>query len=149
MKKSQIWVVSSAHSYCQKLNFDNRSQKTRKSRYQTFLVLSNFTGFSTLDFLLYIFFNNTLDFLSNVDFGQNFYWSQIFFHRVEYSTLILFFPRVSNLCWRVSLLSVSTNLSSFERSETTEFDNWVCNMLTILLLTNIPSSQLSFNSALL
>ena len=29
----------------QKLNFENSSQKTRKSRYKTFLVLSNFTEF--------------------------------------------------------------------------------------------------------
>ena len=35
----------SAQSPFQKLNFGSSSQKTCKSRYQTFLVLSNFTGF--------------------------------------------------------------------------------------------------------
>ena len=35
----------SAQSSFQKLNFGSSSQKTRKSRYQTFLVLSSFTGF--------------------------------------------------------------------------------------------------------
>ena len=35
----------SSQSLFQKLHFDSNSQKTRKSRYQTFLVLSSFTGF--------------------------------------------------------------------------------------------------------
>ena len=45
--KSQIWVETepSAHSSFQKLNFGSSSQKTLKTRYQTFLVLSSFTGF--------------------------------------------------------------------------------------------------------
>ena len=45
--KSQIWVETqpSTQSPFQKLNFGSSSQKTRKSRYQTFLVLSSFTGF--------------------------------------------------------------------------------------------------------
>ena len=43
--KSQIWVETSAQSPLQKLRFGSSSQKTRKSRYQTFLVLSSFTGF--------------------------------------------------------------------------------------------------------
>ena len=45
--KSQIWVQTqpSVKSPFQKLNFGNGSQKTRKSRYQTFLFLSSFTGF--------------------------------------------------------------------------------------------------------
>ena len=44
---SQIWVETypSAHSLFQKLNSVNSSQKTRKSRYQTFLGLSSFTRF--------------------------------------------------------------------------------------------------------
>ena len=47
LEKSKIWVetLSSAQSPFQKLNFGNSSQKTRKSRYQTFLVLSSYTGF--------------------------------------------------------------------------------------------------------
>ena len=47
LEKSQIWVelYPSAQSPFQKLNFDNSSHKTRKSRYQTFLLLSSFTGF--------------------------------------------------------------------------------------------------------
>ena len=47
LRKSQIWVQTqpSAQSPFQKLNFGNSSPKTRKSRYQTFLVLSSFTGF--------------------------------------------------------------------------------------------------------
>ena len=48
--KSQIWmkrclIRPSAQSPLQKLNFGSSSQKTRKSRYQTCLVLSSFTGF--------------------------------------------------------------------------------------------------------
>ena len=45
-RKSQIWVETqlSAQSPFQKLNFGNSSQKTHKSRYQTFLVLSSFIG---------------------------------------------------------------------------------------------------------
>ena len=43
--KSQIWVEPSAQSPFQKLNFGSSSQKTCKSRYQTFLVLPSFTGF--------------------------------------------------------------------------------------------------------
>ena len=45
--KSQIWVETSpsAQSPFQKLNFGNSSQKTLKSRYQTFLSLSSFPGF--------------------------------------------------------------------------------------------------------
>ena len=43
--KSQIWMEIFAQSPFQKLNFGSNSQKTRKSRYQTFLVLSSFTGF--------------------------------------------------------------------------------------------------------
>ena len=35
----------SSQSPFQKLNFGNSSQKTRKSRYRTFLFLSSFTGF--------------------------------------------------------------------------------------------------------
>ena len=44
--KSHIWVqtLPSAQSPFQKLNIGNSSQKTRKSRYQTFLTLCNFTG---------------------------------------------------------------------------------------------------------
>ena len=49
--KSQIW--SSAQSPFQKSNFGSSSQKTRKRRYPTFLVLSNFTGF--LNFVPNIF----------------------------------------------------------------------------------------------
>ena len=47
LRKSQIWVETypSAHSPFHKLNFGNSSLKTRKSRFQTFLVLSSFTGF--------------------------------------------------------------------------------------------------------
>ena len=47
LAKSQIWVETqpSTQSPFQKLNFASSSQKTRKSRYQTFLVLSNFTEF--------------------------------------------------------------------------------------------------------
>ena len=47
LEKSQIQVETqpSVQSPCHKLNFDNSSQKTRKSRYQTFLFLSSFTGF--------------------------------------------------------------------------------------------------------
>ena len=45
--KSQVWVetYSSTQSPFQKLNLGNSSRKTRKSRYQTFLDLSSFTGF--------------------------------------------------------------------------------------------------------
>ena len=45
--KSQTWMETqpSAQSPFQKLNFGSSSQKTPKSRYQTFLVLSSFTGF--------------------------------------------------------------------------------------------------------
>ena len=45
--KSQIWVETqpSAQSPFQKLNFGSNSQKTRKSGYRTFLVLSSFTEF--------------------------------------------------------------------------------------------------------
>ena len=45
--KSQIWVETypSAQSPLQDLNPGSSSQKTRKSRYQTFLVLSSFTRF--------------------------------------------------------------------------------------------------------
>ena len=48
--KSQIWVQSPF----QKLIFGNSSQKTCKCRYQTFLVMSSFTGF------LYFVPNNML-----------------------------------------------------------------------------------------
>ena len=47
LKKSQVWEKtqpSAQHSF-QKLNFGNSTQKTRKSRYQTFFILSSFTGF--------------------------------------------------------------------------------------------------------
>ena len=45
--KYQIWVEKqpSNQSLLKKLNFGSNSQKTCKSRYQTFLVLSSFTGF--------------------------------------------------------------------------------------------------------
>ena len=43
--KSQTWVEPSAQPPLQNLNFGSCSQKTRKSVYQTFLVLSGFTGF--------------------------------------------------------------------------------------------------------
>ena len=43
--KYQIWVEPSAQSLFHKLNFGNSSQKKRKSRCQTFLYLSSFTGF--------------------------------------------------------------------------------------------------------
>ena len=45
--KSQIWAVTqpSAQSPFHKLNFGSSSKKTRKSRYQTFVVLFSFTGF--------------------------------------------------------------------------------------------------------
>ena len=45
--KSPIWVETwpSAQSPFQKLNFGSSSHKTRKSRYQTLLALSSFTGF--------------------------------------------------------------------------------------------------------
>ena len=45
--KSQIWFETHPCplSPFQKLNFGGSSQKTRKSRYQTFLFLSSFTGF--------------------------------------------------------------------------------------------------------
>ena len=42
LRKSQIWMETSSF---QKSNFGNGSQKTRKSRYKTFLVLFSFTGF--------------------------------------------------------------------------------------------------------
>ena len=47
LEKSQIWIQTqlSDQSPFQKLNFGNSSQKTRKSRYQIFLVLSSFTEF--------------------------------------------------------------------------------------------------------
>ena len=48
LEKSQIWVEAqpSTQSPFQKLNFDNSNQKVRKnSRYQSFLDLSNFSGF--------------------------------------------------------------------------------------------------------
>ena len=47
LKKSQIWVETqpSAQSPFRNLNFANNSSKACKSKYQTFLVLSNFTGF--------------------------------------------------------------------------------------------------------
>ena len=38
-------METSAQSPFQKLSFGSSSQKARKSRYQTFLVLSSFTGF--------------------------------------------------------------------------------------------------------
>ena len=38
-------TLPSARYPFQKLNFGNSSHKTRKSRYQNFLVLSSFTGF--------------------------------------------------------------------------------------------------------
>ena len=46
LRKSQIWMETepSASSPFQKLIFGNSSQETRKSRYQTFLILSSFTG---------------------------------------------------------------------------------------------------------
>ena len=66
--KSKILVETqpSAQSSFQKLNFGNSSEKTRKNRYQTFLVLSSFTRF------LY-FAPNILSriFLSNQSFGLN------------------------------------------------------------------------------
>ena len=45
--RSQLWVerLSSAQSPLHKFNFASSSQKTCKSRYQTFLVLFIFTGF--------------------------------------------------------------------------------------------------------
>ena len=43
--KSQTWVETSAQSPFQKSNFGNNSQKTCKSRYQNFLVLSSCTWF--------------------------------------------------------------------------------------------------------
>ena len=45
--KSQIWVEiqSNTQSPFHNLNFGSSSQKTRKSRHQTFLVPSGFTGF--------------------------------------------------------------------------------------------------------
>ena len=49
--KSQIWVetlVPSAQSPLQILNFGSSSQKTRKSRYQTFLACPVLLDFSTL-----------------------------------------------------------------------------------------------------
>ena len=42
LRKSQIWMETSSF---QKSNFGNGNQKTRKSRYKTFLVLFSFTGF--------------------------------------------------------------------------------------------------------
>ena len=47
LRKSQLWVETwpSAQSPFQELNFGISSQKTRKSRYQTFLVLTSFIGF--------------------------------------------------------------------------------------------------------
>ena len=39
------WRQLSAQSLLEKLNFGNSNQKTGKGRYQTFLVLSNFTEF--------------------------------------------------------------------------------------------------------
>ena len=47
LRKYQIWV----EPLFQKLNFGNSSQKTRKSRYQTFLNLSSFTGFLWISML--------------------------------------------------------------------------------------------------
>ena len=46
IRKILNWAETqpSAQSPFQKLNFSSSSQKTRKSRYQTFLVLSSFTG---------------------------------------------------------------------------------------------------------
>ena len=45
--KSQVWVETypRAQSPFQKLNFGTTPKSIRKSRYQTFLVLSSFTGF--------------------------------------------------------------------------------------------------------
>ena len=44
--KSQIWMKTLGdQSPFQKLNFGNSSQKTRKSRYQTFIFLATSTGF--------------------------------------------------------------------------------------------------------
>ena len=47
LEKSQLLVETypGAQSPLQKLNFGNISQKTRKSRYQTFLARFSFTGF--------------------------------------------------------------------------------------------------------
>ena len=45
LRKSQIWVDTSAQCPFKKLDFGNSSLKPRKGRYKTFLVLSNFTGF--------------------------------------------------------------------------------------------------------
>ena len=54
--KFQFWVETqpSVQSPFKKLKFGSSSQKTRKSRYQTFLALSSFTGF------LYFVPNNLL-----------------------------------------------------------------------------------------
>ena len=47
LRKSQIWVETepSAQSPYHKFNFGSSNQKICRSRYQTFLVLSSFTGF--------------------------------------------------------------------------------------------------------
>ena len=47
LEKSQVWLETKpkAQSPFQKSNSFNSSQKEQKNRYQSFLVLSNFTGF--------------------------------------------------------------------------------------------------------
>ena len=66
LRKPQIWVETwpSPQSLIQKLDFANSIQKTRKSQYQTFLVLSSFTRFLYLFKIFLLGFSEQTNFWS-------------------------------------------------------------------------------------
>ena len=104
--KCQIWVQTSAQSPFQKLNFGNSIQKTLKSRYQTFLVLSSFTGFLYFvpNFLSTIVWaNKILVLIRHSPLQISIFWHYIN-HQSIYSTFKVNIKQVS--CVKLTILMV-------------------------------------------
>ena len=103
--------------------------------------------------LRYVSITTSLFFELNVEFGLNFILqSNIISSFLKCHINLSFLPNTSNSCLSLalSILSgVGTNLSSFERSEISDFACCLCDKLITFLLTNFPFSLLFFNLALL
>ena len=103
--------------------------------------------------LRYVSIITSLFFALNVDCGLNFvFQSNIISSFLKCHINLSFLPKPSNCCLSLALsilLGVGKNLSNFEKSESSEFVSCLWDKLITFLLTNFPSSLLSFYLALL
>ena len=80
----------SAQSSFQKLNVDNSCQKTRKIRYYTFEVLSNFTVF------IYFVLNILSRIVVHDPFLENWNWAYFWINGLKFYTVCFFIFQVAS-----------------------------------------------------